>query len=472
MTKITDDYKKITADLILRYAEDNVDFDEWLVVFTAERKYKHIRDLVKKVRRIYDLDSKLSIIRKDLADSDNQKLPSANPRSSIGVCQYVKKWENTILEKESSWFIKHSELPVERWAAACDSNDCVIRCEQFILKKYGILRSLTDLRTNAEVKGLRQGEGTPLYHIGRLIENESTADGVRFSLARFFGGSIEQLRHELESGCHVILVISKGGRVADHAVVVTELTRRTIEFFDPDNDIGTATLTYAQFSEKWQYSHYFMVSITLRGRRPYTPHPEDLSDIPLDEEIYALVPALMENAHEVWAKGRQAKGWKYGEEKNDDLKLTPFMLPYLAMTDEDKETDRLTVVNTLKLLIKMGYKIVKRHDVNFVFNSNQRNDDGEYIASPIDLESVNLPENIIVLREYIAENVHEDWSLQRFKEGWVYGDKTDEDKKVNKDLVPYCELLESEKQYDRDMAYDTLRMLYKMDYVIEKNKDK
>ena len=119
----------------------------------------------------------------------------------------------------------------------------------------------------------------------------------------------------------------------------------------------------------------------------------------------------------------------------------------------------------------MGYKIVKRYDTNFVFNSNQRNADGEYIANPIDLESVNLPENIIVLREYIAENVHEDWSLQRFKEGWVYGDKTDEDKKVNKDLVPYCELLESEKQYDRDMAYDTLRLLYKMGYVIEKNKD-
>lgn len=471
MAKNTKDYINITPDLILRYVEHRVSFDEWLAVFTAANKYKHIRDLVKKAKRIYVYDDKLSASMSTSEESSIFNTPSANPRSFIGVCQYVKLWENTMPAKESNWFIKHSELPVERWAAACDSNDCVIRCEQFILKKYGILRSLTDLRTNAEVKKWRQGEGTPLYHIGRLIENESTADGLRFSLARFFGCSIEQLRHELESGCHVILVVSQGGGVADHAVVVTELTRRTVEFFDPDNDIDTTTLTYEQFLERWKYSHYFMVSITLRGRRPYTPHPEDLSDISLDEEISALVPALMENAHEVWAKGRQAKGWKYSEEKNDDLKLTPFMLPYLEMKDEDKETDRLTVVNTLKLLIKMGYKIVKRYDTHFVFNSNQRNADGEYIANPIDLESVNLPENIIVLREYIAENVHEDWSLQRFKEGWVYGDKTDEKKHVNKDLVPYCELLESEKQYDRDMAYDTLRLLYKMGYIIEKNRE-
>ena len=38
-----------------------------------------------------------------------------------------------------------------------------------------------------------------------------------------------------------------------------------------------------------------------------------------------------------------------------------------------------------------------------MFRQNQRNAAGEYIANPADLESVKLPENIIVLREYVAE---------------------------------------------------------------------
>lgn len=462
--------KDITPDLILRYVEDKVDFDEWLAVFTAERENKNIRDIVKEVRKIHELNASNTSVESVPTSSKSIYAPAENPRS-IGVCEFFNIWERAEPEKENAWLIQHAELPIERWAAKNDSNDCVIRCEQFVLKQFGIMRSLVDLRTEAEFEKWRKDEGTPLYHIGRLIEDSITPDGVRFSLARFTGGTLDKICHELDTNCCVILVISQGGEVADHAIVVTVVTPRIVEFFDPSNPDGISTLTHAQLLEKWKFSHYFMVSITLRGRRPYTPHPEDLSDISLDEGINALVPALMENAHEVWAKGRQAKGWKYGEEKNDDLKLTPFMLPYLEMKDKDKETDRLTVVNTLKLLIKMGYKIVKRYDTNFVFNSNQRNADGEYIANPIDLESVNLPDNIIVLREYIAENAHENWSLQRFKEGWVYGDKTDKDKKVNKDLVPYCELLESEKQYDRNMAYDTLRLLYKMGYVIEKNKD-
>lgn len=457
MAKKDKDTTMITPELLIRYIKNDVDFDEWLAVVAAERKYEHVRGIIGKMRREFE------------------KTPAENPRSRE-VCSIVEMWKGDKQEKKDVWLFQHFELPVECLAAKNDSNDCVIRCEQFILEKYGIRRSLIDLKTDAEVEGWCNNEGTPLYHIGRIIENSEAPEGVRFSLARFTRASMTmepmaQLRHELETGCHVILAISQSGLEPDHAIVVTGVSSDMVEIFDPSEGFQTSTMTHGQLLEKWKFSHYFMVSITLRGRRPYTPHPEDLSDIILDEEINALVPALMENAHDVWAKGRQAKGWKYGEEKNDDLKLTPFMLPYLEMKDKDKETDRLTVVNTLKLLIKMGYKIVKRYDTNFVFNSNQRKADGEYIANPIDLESVNLPENIIVLREYIAENVHEDWSLQRFKEGWVYGDKTDDEKKINKDLVPYCELLESEKQYDRNMAYDTLRLLYKMGYVIEKNKE-
>ena len=448
----------ITPELLIKYVEKKVNFDEWLTVFTAELKYEHIRDIVRKIRELYD------------------EAPLENPRS-MDIGKVVDMWKTAKPKKENSWLVQHAEFPIERWAAKTDSNDCVIRCEQYVLEKYGVKRSLIDLRTSAEAEEWRKEEGTPLYHIGRLIENSETPDGLKFSLARFTRDSmkqqpIEKLRHELMAGCHVILAVSQEGKDPDHAIVVTDITTDTAKVFDPGIGFGTVTLTHEELLKQWKPSHYYMVSITLRGRRPYTPHPEDLSDVSLEKEIENLAPILMENAHEVWAKARQSDGWTYGEKKDDDLKVTPFMLPYSEMADNDKKTDYLTTINTLKFLKKIGYIIVKKNDTGYVFRPNQRNAAGEYIANPADLDSVQLPENILALREYIAENVHEDWSHQRMAEGYVYAEKTDEKNKTNKDLVPYCELLDSEKQYDRDMAYNTLRMLYKMGYVIEKSPKK
>lgn len=453
------DMTVITQDLLIRYVEKKVSFDEWLAVYTAVNTYEHIHEQVKK-------------LRKELS-----KAPTENPRS-MDICIVVNMWEAAKPEKEKDLLIQHAIIPIERIAAKSDSNDCVIRCEQFVLEKYGIDRSLIDLRINAEVEGWRKkDEGTPLYYIGWLIENSETPEGLKFSLARFTRDSmklkpIEQLRYELRTGCHVILAVSQGGKEADHAIVVTDITTDTAEVFDPSKGYGTIKLTLTELLEQWEFSDYYMVSITLRGRRPYTPHPIDLSDVPLKKEIEDLAPILMENAHEVWAKARQKAGWKYGPKRNKKKKLSPFMLPYSEMKDEDKKTDYSTTINTLKFLKKIGYRIVKKNDTRYVFHPNQRNAAGEYIANPADLDSVKLPENIIALREYIAENVHEEWSRQRMAEGYVYGDKTDDKKKTNEDLVPYCELLDSEKQYDRDMAYDTLRMLYKMGYVIEKSPKK
>jgi hypothetical protein len=50
----------------------------------------------------------------------------------------------------------------------------------------------------------------------------------------------------------------------------------------------------------------------------------------------------------------------------------------------------------------------------------------------------------------------------------VYGPKRDKEKKQSFDLIPYCELLDSEKEYDRKMAMNTLRVLYKLGYKIIK----
>ena len=86
----------------------------------------------------------------------------------------------------------------------------------------------------------------------------------------------------------------------------------------------------------------------------------------------------------------------------------------------------------------------------------------------IDLGHVQLPEGFDELREAIAENAHDMWAIERQSEGWTFGLKRDDSKLETPDMVPYAQLPESEKQYDRLMAEDTLKLLIALGYKIEK----
>ena len=91
----------------------------------------------------------------------------------------------------------------------------------------------------------------------------------------------------------------------------------------------------------------------------YNPKPLDTSAIELPLELLELTEKIAENVHEVWAAGRIADGWIYGEKRNDQLKQTPCLVSYSQLPDSEKEYDRKTALNTLKLVIALGYKIEK-----------------------------------------------------------------------------------------------------------------
>ena len=91
-----------------------------------------------------------------------------------------------------------------------------------------------------------------------------------------------------------------------------------------------------------------------------------------------------------------------------------------------------------------------------------------YNPKPIDTTSIKLDADIVELGEKIAENVHDVWAVGRIKEGWTYGEKRNDTEKTHPCLVPYNKLTDSEKQYDRDTAMETLKLIQKLGYVITK----
>lgn len=92
----------------------------------------------------------------------------------------------------------------------------------------------------------------------------------------------------------------------------------------------------------------------------YEPKPIDTSKVVLDNEILELAETLAQNTHEVWAKGRIKEGWTYGPIRNDSLKITPCLVRYEDLPENEKEYDRNTAIETLKLIKKLGFEIIRR----------------------------------------------------------------------------------------------------------------
>lgn len=90
----------------------------------------------------------------------------------------------------------------------------------------------------------------------------------------------------------------------------------------------------------------------------------------------------------------------------------------------------------------------------------------DYVPNPIDTTGVELPESLVPFLELLAENVHETWAKGRVDAGWTYGPVRDEAKKLHPCLVPYSELSESEKSYDRETALSTLKLVCRMGFLI------
>lgn len=86
----------------------------------------------------------------------------------------------------------------------------------------------------------------------------------------------------------------------------------------------------------------------------------------------------------------------------------------------------------------------------------------------VDTSDIELPPEMESLVEEIAENTHDCWATQRISEGWIYGEKRDDDKKEHPDLVPYGDLTEGEKAYDRTTSIETIKLIMKLGYKISR----
>lgn len=89
----------------------------------------------------------------------------------------------------------------------------------------------------------------------------------------------------------------------------------------------------------------------------YVPQPIVTDDVTLPGNLLMLAEQIAKNVHEVWAATHIEEGWTYGQEHNDVAKTHPCLVPYERLPEDEKRFDRNTAMETLKLIIKLGFKI-------------------------------------------------------------------------------------------------------------------
>ena len=252
--------------------------------------------------------------------------------------------------------------PMLRMAAETKDNLCDFLCELYILKQRGIESDAEELLALARANKWVQLSGTPLHAIGQLLASQ----GVM--VTRQYEATLHNIQNALAINNEVIVVIDRDklypGRqdeedAPNHAVVVLAVDEEqgSISLFEPEV-CANMEFPLSDFLSAWHESRNYMVRV-LRSADDYEPHPLNLEDIPLTDDLLELQEAIAENAHEVWAAARKAEGWTYGPVRDDALKQHPDMLPYSALPDSEKEYDRIMAFNTIKLVKKLGWKLVK-----------------------------------------------------------------------------------------------------------------
>lgn len=268
-----------------------------------------------------------------------------------------------------------SFIPAGSVAADDGQNLCDFQCEKHILELEGVDVPTDALASVARKNYWLRGQGTPLFNMGKLMERNGLL------VNRTFNASLKDLKNAL--GGHRVIVVVNGDTLLEkeidilsenfdvednpnHAVVVESLSIEdgNVTLFNPATDENsTSEYPLEVFMSAWEESRNYMV--TARAKKvpyEYNPQPLDVSSVNINPELMELIDLIAENAHDIWAMDKFKDGFRYApadkDGKEKDGSFNHYLLPYEMLSKEDKEPDRKMALQTIRLVKRLGYRLV------------------------------------------------------------------------------------------------------------------
>lgn len=253
-------------------------------------------------------------------------------------------------------------LPIYSLAADDGKHLCDLQCETYILRKCGIENNNDTLAEEARANYWLQESGIPLYNMGRLMEYNG------LYVQRSFDATKETLQAALKSEEYAIVVVCNDileekphpDGNPNHAIIVLRMDSEadTLVAYNPSTGHEEDTYALPTFLHAWACSKNYLVTARKAKEHEYNPQPIDVSSVELNPELIQLTETIAENTHDIWAVGRMKEGWTYGPVRDDVKKQNPDFLPYYQLPDSEKDYDRETAIGTIRLLVRLGYRIV------------------------------------------------------------------------------------------------------------------
>ena len=347
----------ITNELLAAYAEGNVSQDERLAV----RQYL--------TENPQEWDSMLMMMDEDyditLDDEDIASLNTTKLDSNLG---------ELLNELDSQELIDSDFRILPAMAMAAENkvdNLCVIHCEGIALRRFGFEVTDEELLAESRKEGWLQQAGTALHNIGRLAGSHGLGVSHRYEC------TIEDIQESLSAG-HIVLAAVDANelignyaeekqkdindnKTPNHVIIVESVKENIVTITDSATPQQHDVYPLSQFIDAWDDSSRYLIIIS--DGEEYEPHPIDLTDVEISDDLIELRDAIAENAHEVWAYNRKQEGWTYGPERDDAKKLHPDMIAYNKLPESEKLYDREMAINTIKLLKKLGWELKKTEKV-------------------------------------------------------------------------------------------------------------
>ena len=294
-------------------------------------------------------------------DGNTNEVETREVLNAIKTDPEFREIVDIALSIEDSEAETYDILPMMKLAAESGNNICSVLCEAFVLHRRDIPFEENELLDIAQKNHWFTSQGSPLHSVGQLLAHYD------LMVTRRYDATIDDITKALTLDNDVMVVVDSDklydGRedsedAPNHAVVVLGIEQETVKLFDPSAPDTNVIVPMRYFLRAWKESHDYMVRV-LQSIGDYEPQPINLDSIQLTDDLLELREAIAENAHEVWAAARIKEGWTYGRERDDTNKKHPDLIPYSALPDSEKWYDRLMALDTIKLVKKLGFEIVK-----------------------------------------------------------------------------------------------------------------
>jgi hypothetical protein len=148
-----------------------------------------------------------------------------------------------------------------------------------------------------------------------------------------------------------------------------------------------------------------------------------------------------------WEKSGEAVHQAYVKSQQAGAKQ-PNMLPWPLLRDDFKHSNRHQAACSVEILRHCGF-IVE--------------------PSPLPRDQIPLMKFSQGQIEQLAEWEHGRWNVERLKSGWRYGEKKDEARRLSPYLLPWQELPEAIKDYDRAAVQDWPAILAQAGWVVRQS---